>query len=438
MRHSCSLLHTVSRATEGLLQSAALRRAMPALPLLLGAAVLAAVQVGAAAAVAPQCSTELDCELSGSCEAGRCACDPGWTGPTCTMLNLEPNAPGHVAFHDVQHGWSSWGSSPPIRAPDGTFHLYATRDINRCPVVPDYTYNEQLIHATSSSLLGPYSFSNVALDQVIINPHVVKAPGGELVLFYSGEPVPGRLAKNCSHSRQLQQQQQQRRQHHFSSSSRARSHEPPGPTGYVNDGCVLSVATAPDVNTPFVNLLTNFTPAGAKRLFCRTNPTAFIFQNGTTLLYFRSAESNGENEQIWLATAPSYRGPYTLHSTAPVGPTSNSPLMGGIHDEDPFIFRTARGFILMMHMSHWGPGWNGAKAWSEDGLAWHWTEESMTRVWNSTVSYTDGTEVTFRRREEPKIYLDEHGAMRAMFNAVTDPHDSSISYVMSQGIRAGG
>ena len=62
----------------------------------------------------------------------------------------------------------------------------------------------------------------------------------------------------------------------------------------------------------------------------------------------------------------------------------------------------------------------------------------MTRVWNSTVSYTDGTEVTFRRREEPKIYLDEHGAMRAMFNAVTDPHDSSISYVMSQGIRAGG
>lgn len=406
------------------------------LPALLWSALDLAVQRWVEAA---SCSTELDCELSGACEAGRCACDPGWAGPTCTMLDLEPNAPGQLAFRDVRDGWSSWGSSPPIRTPDGAFHLYATRDINRCPVVPDYTYNEQLIHATSSSLLGPYAFSNVALDQVIINPHVVRAPGGELVLFYSGELVPGHLAKNCSHSRRLQQHQRLQ-QHRLRSSSRAQSHEPPGPAGYVNDGCVLSIATAPDVNTPFVNLLTNFTPAGAEQLFCRTNPTAFIFQNGTTLLYFRSAESNGQNEQIWLATALSYRGPYTLHghgpTTAPVGPTSNSPLIGGINNEDPFIFRTARGFILMMHMSHWGPGWNGAKAWSKDGLAWHWTDESMTRVWNSTVSYTDGTEVTFRRREEPKIYLDEHGVMRAMFNAVTDPHDTSISYVMSQGIRA--
>lgn len=89
----------------------------------------------------------------------------------------------------------------------------------------------------------------------------------------------------------------------------------------------------------------------------------------------------------------------------------------------------------MMHMSHWGPGWNGAKAYSYDGLSFHWSQESLTRVWNSTVRCTDGSAVTFHRREEPKVYLDEHGVMRAMFNAVTDPHDSSISYVMSQAIR---
>lgn len=390
--------------------------------------------------VAASCSTELDCELSGGCEAGRCVCDPGWSGPTCTLLNLEPNPPGQLAFHDTTDGWSSWGSSPPIRTPDGTYHLYATRDINRCPVVPDYTYNEQLIHATSKSLLGPYTFSNIALDQVIINPHVVTAPGGELVLFYSGEPVPGRLAKNCSRSTRLHFHQRRDRPNHSSNDVRGR--EPPGPAGYVNDGCVLSIATAPDVHTPFVNLLTNFTPAGAEQLFCRTNPTAFIFPNGTTLLYFRSAESNGENEQIWLAIAPSYRGPYTLHTPGhnpkdPVTATSNSLLLGGRNNEDPFIFRTARGFILLMHMSHWGPGWNGAKAWSEDGMHWHWTEESMTRVWNSTVRYTDGTAITFRRREEPKIYQDGDGTIQAMFNAVTDPHDSGISYVMSQAIRTG-
>eukprot|EP01050_Picozoa_sp_SAG11_P015791 SAG11_NODE_2087_length_3845_cov_5.794447_2_plen_356_part_00 len=301
-----------------------------------------------------------------------------------------PNPPGQLAFRDTADGYMSWGCSPPIRAADGTYHLYATRDINRCPVVPDYTYNQQLVHATSKSLLGPYTFQNVALDQVIINPHVVRAPaGGELVLFYSGQPVPADLAKNCSSSRGAR----------YDLRAGSTDKEPPGPPGYVNDGCVLSIATAPDVNTAFTPLLTNFTPAGAEQLFCRTNPTAFIFANGTTLLYFRSAESNGQNEQIWLATAANYKGPYTLHRDQPsVGPDASSALIGGHHSEDPFIFRSARGrFILMMHQSHWGGGgWNGAKAFSYDGIAWHWSLQSLTRVWNSTVQYTDGTSVMFQ------------------------------------------
>lgn len=373
------------------------------------------------------CSTELDCELSGVCVSGLCVCDAGWSGPACQLLDLLPNTPGHVAFRDTNQSWASWGSSPPILTTDGTYHLYATRDLAGCPVVPDYTFNQQLVHATSPSLLGPYQFKNVALHQVIINPHVIRAPGGELVLFFSGEPVPSKLAKNCSS---------------VGSSTPVGTHarglkEPPGPKGYLNDGCVLSIATSPDVDTPFVNILTNFTPVGADRLFCRTNPTAFIFANGTTMLYFRSAESDGENEQIWLATAPSYKGPYTLHHNQPVGPSSDSSLIGGLNNEDPFIYRIApRGrFILMLHMPHWGPGWNGAKAFSYDGITWHWSSESMSRVWNSTISYTDGTAVTFRRREEPKIFVDERGYMRAMFNAVTDPHNNDVSYVMSQAIR---
>lgn len=368
------------------------------------------------ARLACSCLTELDCELSGVCTSGACVCDPGWTGTNCELLDLVPNPPGQLAYHDVEDKWDSWGSSPPLLTKDGVYHLFATRDIAGCPVVPDYTFNQQLVHATSRNLLGPYEFQNVALHQVIINPHVVHAPDGTLVLFYAGEPVPDSLAKNCS-----------------APSVR----EPPGPPGYVNDGCVLSIATSPDVNTPFTAVRTNFTPAGAEQLFCRTNPTAFIFSNGTTLLYFRSAESTGGNEQIWVSTAPHYTGPYTLVHTQQVGPTSNSPLIGGLNNEDPFIYRTApRGrFILMMHMSHWGPGWNGAKAFSYDGITWHTSTTSLSRVWNSTVSYTDGTSITFRRREEPKIFVDAQGYMRAMFNAVTDPKNNEISYVMSQAIR---
>ena len=298
----------------------------------LGATMIAktvVVLLGLGATAAAGCSTELDCELSGVCVAGACECDLGWSGEHCNQLDLLPNPPGQLAYRDTNDSWASWGSSPPIRTADGTYHLYATRDTDGCPVVPDCknpitipsplrrydslphtppppnhvrcsrshtrthtrthgvarppaaafcaadTFNMQLVHATSPSLLGPYRLQNVALPQVIINPHVVRAPDGVLVLFYSGEPVPGNLSRKCTGGGQ------------------DRLREPPGPKGFINDGCTLSVATAPDVNTPFVNLLTNFTPAGAEQLFCHTNPTAFIFGNGTTMLYFRSAEENG-------------------------------------------------------------------------------------------------------------------------------------------------
>jgi hypothetical protein len=69
-------------------------------------------------------------------------------------------------------------------------------------------------------------------------------------------------------------------------------------------------------------------------------------------------------------------------------------------------------------------------------LVWYYTEESMTRVWNSTIRYTDGSTIDFSRREEPKIY-SENGKMLAMFNAVVDPRGPGYAtYVMSQAIRA--
>ena len=82
--------------------------------------------VALAATAPPQnasCSTELDCELSGSCTQGSCVCDAGWTGPHCTHLVLVPNVPGHVAYRarapDNRSFWNSWGSSQPVKGDDG-------------------------------------------------------------------------------------------------------------------------------------------------------------------------------------------------------------------------------------------------------------------------------------------------------------------------------
>jgi len=376
------------------------------------AVVCAVYRVGA------ECMTDLDCELSGTCTEGVCLCDPEWTGEHCTSLRLIPNKVDHYAFHqrspdDDGTWWNSWGSSQPIKDTNGKYHLLATRMLNGCSVVPDYPYNEDLVHAVSDTLLGPYTFQNVALPTTVINPTVLQAPDGKYVVFYSGEPLPSHYHKNCT---------SQSRQHE----SRVQVEEPPGPAGYENIGCVLSIATSESMDTAFSVQAANFTPTGAEGLFCRTNPTAWIFPNGTTLLYFRSAQSDGHNEQIWVARAPHYLGPYKMYGDSPVFPVNN---------EDPFVFRNRRGhFIMMLHRSYWGLGMNGAKAFSYDGLVWHYTEESMSSVWSSTISYVDGSTVSFQRREEPKIYVED-GQLLAMFNAVSDTRISAdVSYVMSQGI----
>ena len=259
---------------------------------------------------------------------------------------------------------------------------------------------------------------------------VLVAPDNTLVPFYSGEPLPARFHKNCTPGTgELLVSGYAEPQHRG-------EFEPPGPPGYEKIGCVLSIATSTSWDRPFDARpnVTSFTPLGAEKLFCHTNPSAWIFPNGSTLLYFRSASSKGASEQIWLATAPHYLGPYTLR-----GGDSASPLFPIINYEDPFVFRNSRGhFVMLLHRQGGGAiqphGQFGAKAFSRDGLEWQWTNESMAGdVWNGSMVYTDGSVVTFAAREEPKLYV-EGGGMKALFNVVLQM-PGFTSYVMSQAIK---
>ena len=47
-----------------------------------------------ATALSAGCSTDMDCSLNGLCQSGACACDKGWGGTDCGVLNLGPAPPG--------------------------------------------------------------------------------------------------------------------------------------------------------------------------------------------------------------------------------------------------------------------------------------------------------------------------------------------------------
>lgn len=63
-------------------------------------------------AVVPQAAGACphNCHLAGACINDTCACDAGWTGPTCTQLHLGPANTARALYRENA---SSWGGEAP-------------------------------------------------------------------------------------------------------------------------------------------------------------------------------------------------------------------------------------------------------------------------------------------------------------------------------------
>ena len=89
--------------------------------------------------------------------------------------------------------------------------------------------------------------------------------------------------------------------------------------------------------------------------------------------------------------------------------------------EDPSVFQDQRGNYHMLVNALPG-GCNpkvqqGGHAWSHDGVKW---SEPRVGAYNTTVLFTDGTNMTCSRRERPQMLLDpKSGAPLAMSSGVT-------------------
>ena len=85
------------------------------------------------AATSSDCTTDEDCNLNGICTTTTqtttttsCRCDPWWSGPQCSTLNLGAAKPNGGYRTTSGAKFSSWGASA-TRATDGTYHLFAVR-----------------------------------------------------------------------------------------------------------------------------------------------------------------------------------------------------------------------------------------------------------------------------------------------------------------------
>ena len=129
------------------------------------------------------CTSDLDCSLNGQCNrsSGACMCDKPWVGPACETMQFKPvSFPSGYGFPNI----TTWGGGV-ILGEDGKFHLFVSRMTNSCPL-STWTQNSRIDHAVADSVVGPYTFRDVAVNTWAHNAAPVTLADGTYAIFHIG------------------------------------------------------------------------------------------------------------------------------------------------------------------------------------------------------------------------------------------------------------
>lgn len=142
------------------------------------------------------CSSAQDCSMTGTCTAGRCRCDPAWTGPSCEHLHLLPALQqalyprgGHPTSLPSSRSFP-WGGTIAKEVGQDKYHLFVAEWANHCPMTyATWPAQVNVRHATATTPNGPWTPKEVVLTGAG-NPVYARAPDGTHLLYFTGVPQP--------------------------------------------------------------------------------------------------------------------------------------------------------------------------------------------------------------------------------------------------------
>ena len=367
------------------------------------------------------CAVSLDCWLNGDCVSGACICDPAWTGPTCAILVQRPATqlypPPDPLPANTAALPSSWGSTI-VRDDEGVFHMFVE------VVCRGFTWmhiaGSVVVHATAPSLEGPFTFSDVALPQQSMTPHIVRDTDGAWLLLHqrnvsvvgdpecTGEQAAAGFAAAVRHGGSGAAPWR----------AAAASANPPNSTSF--DG-PPSIARATSLFGPWIAHDIAITPPPG-RIIDNPNPSLLPLPGGGYLLAYtsRPAPPAPYSEGVGLAFAHDWRGGVFTSLAPPPADTL-------LDCEDPFLYRTDRGLHIVCHRRAPAPEknlWNftdvGGYGVSVDGGAsWAWCP---TPIFTTTVCWggggAAGAPLQFGRRERPEFLLGADGRPQFLTSGV--------------------
>lgn len=276
-----------------------------------------------------QCQTDDDCSLNGVCSGGSCKCDPAWGGQSCELLQLVPPPAVIPAYPppELLHNTTSWGGSVIADPSTGKFHMYVAEMINGCGM-STWSTNSIIRHAVSDTPTGPYAQKEVVMSYFAHNPTAITAPDGTHLIWHIGCGTPNQGHQPCTAC--------------ANGVSGPSCHGPGEQTACTDNTTNILYSSSLDgpwqqLNAPFIKSATMGTP------YQIDNPTGTFFPNGSLLMLCRGGIPSREAESDGVATAPSWRGPYTLHTA--VGDNSSPSV------EDPFVWQV----LACPHAAPLGP-----------------------------------------------------------------------------------
>jgi len=348
-----------------------------------------------------ECATDWDCSLGGECKQLKCVCDSWWTGPTCDKLNLQPAE--SLSSQGLQvPDYYSWGGHP-LQTDDGTYHLFASFMCDHA-TLGSWTSKSSVAHATSKKPEGPYSFAPGLDEQLVVPPwshgaYIVQDPPTKQYLLWhlgngmisnsswgpcynSSQSGVGAVPASARDSNAITSLASPGQKQAFVQTSDSLL----GPWVAWNDNTGVTVSFPPGSWTNSID-----------------NPAPFIFENGTTLLFFRSETC----PKGWGALAPAclgvaradtWQGPYTSLFENPITHPEG---------EDPAVFMDPRGNLHMLtnvntfHARCAQGVPCGGHAWSYDGLTW---SNQSVGAFGPVIRFTDGSYFTGAYAERPQVF----------------------------------
>ncbi|NQT26946.1 hypothetical protein HQ585_16440 [candidate division KSB1 bacterium] len=273
-------------------------------------------------------------------------------------------------------GYWVWGGSA-IKV-DSTYHLLASRWPKGHEFPLNYRTDSEIVRATSRSALGPYEFQEIVIGErdssfwdsnMAHNPTIHKI-GDTFVLFYIGSDF-STMHKN---GKQLHR-------------------------------CV-GYATAKNIKGPWKR---SKNPIIAEE---SNNPAVFVENDGSIKLVYRDAPL-----RIYLATAPSYDGEYTL---------VNDNVWSPAKLEDFYIFKRNGSYHIICednvgHVSghvRWG-----VHLVSMDGIH-DWQSFESPVVYTHDIHFEDGRVLECNRRERPQLLIEQ----RKITHLLTGVYDGENSW----------